>query len=54
MTEEENDVNENDIAPGGKIDFLGDDASDHDEDTEDSDKDTSMSFSFGGSRGFEE
>ena len=54
MTEEENEINENDIVPGSKIDFLGDDAMSLDDDLEVSDKDDGLSFSFGGSRGFEE
>ena len=54
MTEEESEVNENDIAPGGKVDFSSDEAINLDDDLEVSDKDDGLSFSCGGSRGFEE
>ncbi len=54
MTEEENEVNENDTALSSTVDFLSDGAINLDEDLEVSDKDDGLSFSFGGSRGFEE
>ncbi len=54
MTEEEGETNEEDTIQGGKADFISDDAMSFDDDPEVSDKEEGMSFSFGGSRGFEE
>ncbi len=54
MIEEENEISENEIVLSGKIGFLSDDAINPDEDLEAGDKDDGLSFSFGGSRGFEE
>ncbi len=54
MADEENEINEGDMAPNSKIDLLNDDEVDPEEDLEVSDKDDSLSFSFGGGRGFEE
>ena len=53
MTEEE-EMNDGDIAPSSKVDFLNEEGVDPDDDLEPNDKDEVMSFSFGGSRGFEE
>lgn len=54
MAEEEDEINESDIAPSSKIDLLSDDVADNEEDIEVSDRDDSMNFSFDGSRGFDE
>ncbi len=54
MAEDEIEMNENDMSTSSKVDFPGDNAVSLEEDPEDSDKDEGMSFSFGGSRGFEE